>query len=164
MDDLDILRRDLRRALAGRPKAAQALFPATAHARLLAAIRDIGPARGHRHTPHIARGVMAFRMARRDTPYPDLKYACHGIARQVDWEGRRLIDDPRMVADLLAAVAALPAEPQTPYRRDCCRALLAARQNAALEDASPDAERWRPVDDFLRAQDLPPAAAASIFG
>ena len=108
---LERLRHALQQALGGRPKGAGALFPKGADARLLAAIQAIGPARGHRHPPHVAHGVMAFRLRGPETPAPELKYACYGIARQVDWDGRRLIDEPRRVADLLASVAALAALP-----------------------------------------------------
>lgn len=139
--DLDLLRQQLRRTLAGRPQADTVLFAETGNARLHALIRAIGPARGHRHVPHLAHGVMTFRLRRRETPCPELKYACYGIARQVDWEGRRLIDDARMVADLLAAVAALP--PGTRPFRDCCRALRFAWQAAAPERAADNGERWR---------------------
>ena len=159
---LDRLRHALQQALGGRPKGAGALFPKGADARLLAAIQAIGPARGHRHPPRVAHGVMAFRLRGPETPAPELKYACYGIARQVDWDGRRLIDEPRRVADLLAAVAALAARPAdahgAPAFNDCCRGLLAAWQESAEEraadEAAGDGARWQAVGEFLRAQGL----------
>jgi hypothetical protein len=39
------------------------------------------PPRGRHALPRIAQGVMAFRMQGSKTPYPDLKYACYGLAR-----------------------------------------------------------------------------------
>jgi len=105
---------------------------------------------------------MAFRLHGRETPAPELKYACYGIARQVDWDGRRLIDEPRRVADLLAAVGDLAAPPadahDAPAFRDCCRGLLAAWQESAderaAEAAAGDGARWQAVGEFLRAQGL----------
>lgn len=149
--DLRLLRQSLQRALGGRPKSEAALFPYKGDARLLAAIRRIGTARGHRHIPHLTHGVMTFRLQGRNTPCPELKYACYAIARQVDWDGRRLIDDPRQVADLLAAVAALPARPEGSRQfRDCCRALRVAWQEGAQERAADDADGWRTLGEFLR--------------
>lgn len=154
---LERLRHVLQQALGGRPKSAGALFPKGADARLLAAIQAIGPARGHRHPPRVAHGVMAFRLHGPKTPTPELKYACYGVARQVDWDGRRLIDEARRISDLLAAVAALPAlENGQKAFRDCCRGLHAAWQESAetraADEAAGDGERWRAVDEFLRKQ------------
>lgn len=156
---LERLHQALQQALGGRPKGAGALFPKGANARLLAAIQAIGPARGHRHPPHVAHGVMAFRLRGPETPAPELKYACYGIARQVDWDGRRLIDEPRRIADLLGAIAALAARPaDTPAFRDCCRGLLAAWRESTDERAADagagDDARWQAVGEFLRAQGL----------
>lgn len=150
MDDLDLLRQKLQQALAGRPRSASPLVPESGGARLLAVVRAVGPARGHRHPPHVAHGVMAFRLRRRETPCPELKYACYGIARQVDWDGRRLIDDARMVADLLAAVAALPGrEHGARAFRDCCRGLRAAWEESAADRAADDPGCWQALGEFL---------------
>lgn len=156
---LERLRHALHQALAGRPKSSAALFPKTAGTRLLAAIQAIGPGRGHRHPPHVAHGVMAFRLHGPETPAPELKYACYGIARQVDWDGRRLIDEPRKIAELLAALSALALlkNGQPPFR-DCCRGLLAAWQESAEErardEAAGDANRWQALGEFLQARGL----------
>ena len=95
--------------------------------RLSEARQRLNPPRGHRALPRITQGILAFRLQGQRTPYPDLKYACHGIARQTDWEGRLLINNPQHVEDLLAAVSALVRQHPYAYRA-CALALLTAWQ------------------------------------
>ena len=91
--------------------------------------------RGHRSLQRIARGVLAFRLHGEKTTRPDLKYACYGLARPVDWEGRLLIDDAPLYRRLLATVDALERHPSA--FRDCFRGLL----GAWLEDLLPNPEQ-----------------------
>lgn len=90
--------------------------------RLTTARQALTPPRGRHAQPRITQGVMAFRMQGRQTPYPDLKYACYGLARASDWDNRVLLDDARQVDELLAAVAALQALDRHAFAA-CCRAL-----------------------------------------
>lgn len=90
--------------------------------RLTTARQALTPPRGRYALPRIAQGVMAFRVQGRATPYPDLKYACYGLARPTDWDNRLLLDEVQGFDELLAAVAAL--RPINPYAfTACCRAL-----------------------------------------
>lgn len=136
MSATEELRQQLARALLARPLAALATADPAALQGLAAARQRLAPPRGHRALPRIAQGILAFRLLGRQTPYPDLKYACYGIARPTDWEGRLLLDDARLCDELLAAVAALQ------YRRPwihaaCCKGLAAAW----TEDIAPALER-----------------------
>lgn len=90
--------------------------------RLTSARQALTPPRGRYALPRIAQGVMAFRVQGRHTPYPDLKYACYGLARATDWDNRVLLDDAQKCDELLTAVAALrPRQPRA--FAACCRAL-----------------------------------------
>lgn len=90
--------------------------------RLTTARQALTPPRGRYALPRIAQGVMAFRVQGCHTPYPDLKYACYGLARATDWDNRVLLDEAQKCDDLLAAIAALrPLNP--PAFAACCRAL-----------------------------------------
>jgi len=90
--------------------------------RLTTARQALTPPRGRYALPRIAQGVMAFRVQGRHTPYPDLKYACYGLARATDWDNRVLLDEAQKCDDLLAAVAALRAL-NPPAFAACCKAL-----------------------------------------
>jgi hypothetical protein len=105
MNDLDQLRQRLNKVLLTRPLTGLTANDATLLARLTASRQTFSPPRGHRALPRVAQGVMAFRLHGRETPYPDLKYACFGVARPTDWDGRLLLDDGQLVDALLAAVA-----------------------------------------------------------
>lgn len=124
---LHSLRQQLHKALAGRPRPAALAGDAAALARVAAVRRAFDPPRGHASLPRIARGVMSFRLLRRKTAYPDLKYACYGIAQPMDWEGRLLLDEERLLDDLLTAVAALRRQPGRYCR--CYRGLLVSWLN-----------------------------------
>ncbi|MGE5490189.1 MAG: hypothetical protein ACM31P_02775 [Actinomycetota bacterium] len=92
--------------------------------RLAAASRALSPPRGHLSPSRVAKGVMSFRIAQRNTAYPELKYACYGLARPVDWEGRILLAEMPLLTELLSAVAALGAQPR--HFSQCYRGLLTA--------------------------------------
>ena len=74
--------------------------------RLTTARQALTPPRGRHALPRIAQGVMAFRMQGSKTPYPDLKYACYGLARPTDWDSRVLLEEPQKCDELLTALAA----------------------------------------------------------
>lgn len=125
MKELEQLRQFLNRSLRSGQPWPVSPEQATQQQRLAAVRQHLAPPRGRHALPRIAQGVLAFRLQRRATPYPDLKYACYGLARPTDWEGRLLLDDERLCADLLAAVAAL--RPQQPADFAACwRALQRA--------------------------------------
>lgn len=90
--------------------------------RLTTARQALTPPSGRHALPRIAQGVMAFRMQGSKTPYPDLKYACYGLARPTDWDSRVLLEETQKCDELLAAVAALrPLQPRA--FTACCKAL-----------------------------------------
>lgn len=153
MNATEALRQQLARALLARPLAALATADPAALQSLAAARQRLAPPRGHRALPRIAQGILAFRLLGRQTPYPDLKYACYGIARPTDWEGRRLLDDARLCGELLAAVGALAVRRPWVYAA-CCRGLAAAwaADIAPVRDGSGAGTR-RNIDllaEFLR--------------
>lgn len=82
----------------------------------------LSPPRGHHSLPRIAQGVLAFRIQGRETPYPQLKYACYGIARPTDWNNRLIIEDKQLFEALLNAVNALKQSLPHAYTT-CCQAL-----------------------------------------
>lgn len=93
-------------------------------ARLNAARDALRPPRGRFADARMAQGVMAFRIAGRQTAYPELKYACYGVARAMDWEGRVLLAEAPQLALLLDGVRALRDRPR--HFAACCRALQRA--------------------------------------
>ena len=105
-------------------------------ARLSQARQALSPPRGRFSDERIAQGVMAFRVAGEKTPYPKLKYACYGVGRPMDWEGRILLAESQQFDQLLRAVRALH---HSPYRFAACRRALRAAADivaAELHEAS----------------------------
>lgn len=106
-------------------------------------------------SPRSARAQLAFRSGQ-PLRFIDLKYLCHAANRPNAWDGRRLLDDPRLLAQLLRQVAVWL--PQLRRFRQCYRGLLAAYQSCE----SPQAAGPVALADFLRvhrqavAQSLPP--------
>jgi len=100
--------------------------------------------RGHRSLQRIARGVLAFRLHGEKTALPDLKYACYGLARPVDWEGRLLIDDSALYRRLLATADSVGQQRPRAFR-DCYRGLL----TAWLEDLLPNPDQAAHRDSLL---------------
>lgn len=136
MSAAEELRQQLARALLARPLPTLATADPAALQGLAAARQRLAPPRGHRALPRIAQGILAFRLLGRQTPYPDLKYACYGIARPTDWEGRLLLDDARLCGELLAAVGALAV--RRPWiHAACCKGL----HSAWTADIAPAGER-----------------------
>ena len=125
--DLDELTQHLQRKLLAQPLSRRAQSDPEHLRRLSEARQRLNPPRGYRALPRIAQGILAFRLQGRQTPYPDLKYACHGIARPTDWEGRLLLDHPPQISDLLVAVSQLVRQHPYAYRA-CALALLRAWQ------------------------------------
>jgi hypothetical protein len=126
----------------------------------------LAPPRGRHAPPRLAHGVLAFRIQGRNTPYPDLKYACYGIALSTDWEGRRLLDDDRLVDELLHTVANLRLSHPTQFAA-CCRALQYAwHTNIAPDDVAAN-HRPRPknqkIANFLLRHTQPDRARQRHF-
>ncbi len=107
MNDLEQLTQTLRRrfVLVGATESQNAP-DASLLARLNWVRRSLAPPRGRFSDARIAQGVMAFRIAGLKTSYPDLKYACYGVARPIDWKGRILLGELRELNQLLLAVRA----------------------------------------------------------
>lgn len=72
----------------------------------------------------VARSLLAFRLSRSLPSFHELKAACHGLAREADWGGRRMIEEDGLFANLLRQVDAYLDDPRR-YRK-CYRGLLAS--------------------------------------
>lgn len=125
MNELEKLERQLRRRLVIEPAHEEQFRPLPAVSARLTAVRQaLQPPRGHYSDSRIAQGIMAFRLAGAATRYPDLKYACYGVARPMDWEGRILLAEERLIDQLLSAVSAHKTHPR--HFAACCKGLMAA--------------------------------------
>ncbi len=115
------------------------------------------PSRGQRSAERVAQGVVALRLAGAQTAYPEIKYACYGLARPMDWDGRLLIDEPGMLDALLGAIDALRHRPRC--YAECYRGLLLAWTNDIVghpemienADRLPALQRLLAVLKLLRA-------------
>ena len=127
MNELEQLTQTLRRrfVVLGATES-QSAPEASLLARLSAARQSLAPPRGRFSDARIAQGVMAFRMAGLKTSYPDLKYACYGVARPMDWKGRILLGELRQLNQLLLAVRAQQASLH--HFTVCCCGLQSAWQ------------------------------------
>jgi hypothetical protein len=114
--------------------------------RLASARQALTPPRGRHALPRVAQGVLAFRVQRQHIPYPDLKYACYGVARPTDWDSRLLLDDAQLFDTLLAAVLAL--------RQNQPRAFLACRRALQQSHAIDIAPEPRPLSPGARQNRL----------
>jgi len=120
----DSLASKLRRAFDERPGLDLAVPAPEVTARLAAVREALGEQRGRRSVSRLARGVMSLRLLGRRVAWPEIKYACHGVARAMDWEKRIVLEDSHLLNELLLAVEALRGRP---YRfAECCRGLQAA--------------------------------------
>ena len=148
MNDLEQLTQTLRRrfvvlgAMQSR-SSPEALPEALLLNRLSAARQSLAPPRGRFSDARIAQGVMALRIAGLKTRYPDLKYACYGVARPMDWKGRILLGELRQLDQLLLAVRAQKASLR--HFAACCCGLQSAWQC--------DIEK---NEDLLNADDMQP--------
>lgn len=136
MSEIADLREALNRVLLARTLPDLATPDAETAQRLITARQALAPPRGHFASPRIAQGTLAFRLQRQHTPYPDLKYACYGIARPTDWSGRQLLEEANACDDLLAAVEALATRRPQAFAA-CCRGL----RQAWTRDIAPAPEK-----------------------
>lgn len=131
-------------------------------ARLAAARQALAPPRGHRSPARLAQGIMAFRLAGNTAGYPALKYACYGIARPMDWEGRLLLGEDRQLARLLAAVEALNNRPR--HFAACCRGLLAAWRDDIAGGEAPLLAQPHLQGGIARLRDFLRGARPALLG
>lgn len=76
-------------------------------------------------SPRSARALLAFRAGGGGSlRFMDLKYACYALVRPNAWDGRRLLDDARLLAELLRQVDVWLEQPRR--FRQCYRGLLAS--------------------------------------
>ncbi len=147
MNDLEKLREQLRRRfVAVRSSTSLAQTEPALLARLSAACQGLAAPRGRFSDARIAQGVMAFRIAGANTTYPELKYACYGVARPMDWEGRILLAEPRQLELLLTTVRAQQGQPHAA----CCRGLQAAVASAIDQTAAPQQAGMARLRNFLQ--------------
>ncbi len=106
----------------------------------------------------VARSLLAFRLSRSLPTFHELKAACHGLAREADWGGRRMIEEDALFINLLRQVDAYLDDPRR-YRK-CYRGLLAsyfAYPVLARAGTMPGRANWEKlrvylVDHLLRIQ------------
>lgn len=150
MNALDELSLRLQRVFTNRPgEAADWREPLAMPAALGRVRQAFADRQAERAGPRTNRSLLAFRMAPQGVGFVDLKLVCRALARPADWQQRRLIDDERLFAQLLAQVDAL--RPQPRRYQACRRALLAAWQElteeqkdhaSALQDSELRLQSW----------------------
>lgn len=101
----------LEQAFAGRPRQLAWGDPAAMRRSLEAVRMALGNRRGMTREARIVQSVLAFRVQRGKVDFVRLKYACYGLADPVDWESRRLLEDDRLLQNLLQQVRALSGDP-----------------------------------------------------
>ncbi|MDR2165082.1 MAG: hypothetical protein LBO79_05540 [Zoogloeaceae bacterium] len=137
MTPLETLKARLEEAMSGRPRQ-HGWGDLPALRRSLEATRlAFGDTLGIAREARIVQGVMAFRLQGERVDFVRLKYACLGLARPLDWEARRLLEDERLTRLLLQRVAALRDDPRRFGM--CCRNLLTALEQATAEETPPSA-------------------------
>lgn len=126
------LEAELQQALRGKPRQLHWGDPEAMRRSLAAVQARFGGRQAMAREQQIVRGVLAFRILGRQLDFVRLKYVCYGVAQAMDWESRRLLDNPEQVQVLLEAVAALKHE----QRRfvNCCRGLHASWRQASTAD------------------------------
>lgn len=154
MSDLEDLARELHRAFAHPPGVSHDWRDSRAMSEALDRLRAaFGDKLADRAGPRSNRALLAFRLTPETVAFADLKLVCRAIARPADWEQRRLIDDDRLFATLLARVEALRPEPRR--HQACLSALRAAltecpeRQADTCNDLTGNVRR---LVDWLAAQ------------
>lgn len=78
-------------------------------------------------SPRAARALLAFRSGE-ELRFIDLKHLCHAAGQPNPWDGRRLLEDGRLLEQLLLRVERWGAEPRR--FRQCYRGLLLAAREA----------------------------------
>ena len=156
-DDLTQLQGTLTQALKLRP-GGQWGEPAAMTQALLAVRRAFNRPDVNLSSRNVARTLLAFRLSHNFSTFIELRAACHGLARQAPWGGRRLIEEDALFAKLLREVDALSAEPRHARRfRKCYQGLLASMLLYPVHnrDATPmGRQHWQQLRTFLR-QRLP---------
>ena len=125
--EIDALRRALRNAMSIRPDTGLNHLDSLPLRRLENVRRQFTPLRGHRSDERIVRAILSFRMQRENTPFPDIKYACYGIARITDWSGRTLLDESSLFNTLLTLISRYPHQGR--HDRMCRAGLVTAFEN-----------------------------------
>lgn len=100
----------------------------------------------------VARSLLAFRLSRSLPTFHELKAACHGLAREADWGGRRMIEEDSLFTNLLRQVDAYLDDPRR-YRK-CFRGLLAsyfAYPVLARAGTMPGRANWEKLRLYLLA-------------
>ncbi|MDE2585359.1 MAG: hypothetical protein KGN39_08160 [Betaproteobacteria bacterium] len=114
-------------------------------------------------SPRSARALLAFRAGGGGSMrFMDLKYACYALVRPNAWDGRRLLDDARLLAELLRQVDGWLEQPRR--FRQCYRGLLASYFACpeylwAEPSADPGFRGWQALQQYLGRHQ--PAVAAS---
>lgn len=118
-------------------------------------------------SPRSARALLTFRAGGGALRFMDLKYACYALVRPNAWDGRRLLDDARLLAELLGQVDRWLAQPRR--FRQCYRGLLASyfacpeylgAGGPNGSGAAPGRQGWERLRDYL--QRARPGVAASM--
>lgn len=103
---------------------------------------------------NVARTLLAFRLSHNFANFIELRAACHGLAREAPWGGRRLIEEDSLFPKLLREVDALSDEPRHARRfRKCYQGLLASMLLYPVHnrDATPIGRKhWQQLRTFLR--------------
>lgn len=150
MNPLDHLAHQLRRLLISRPPADACWRDPHSMTAALARVRRTFGSRLHeRNGSRTNRCLLAFRLTPGGVCYADLKLICRAIARPADWAQRRLIDDDRLLASLLAQVDTLRPHPHRHHA--CLHALEAARRELQLDMAAPASPNIGLLDRWLAA-------------
>lgn len=153
MNPLDNLAHQLRRLLVSRPPADACWRDPHSMTAALARIRHrFGDRLHERSGSRTNRCLLAFRLTPDRVPHADLKLICRAIARPADWSQRRLIDDDRLLAALLAQVDALRPHPHRHLA--CLRALETARRELQMDRSAPARPNLALLDRWL-ATNLP---------
>lgn len=104
-------------------------------------------------SPRSARALLAFRAGGGTLRFMDLKYACYALVRPNAWDGRRLLDDARLLAELLRQVDGWLDQPRR--FRQCYRGLLASYFAcpeylwADTPGTDPGHRGWQALQDYL---------------
>ncbi|MCL2022223.1 MAG: hypothetical protein FWG81_09125 [Betaproteobacteria bacterium] len=153
MSALKSLRKELKRALNGRPRQLGWGDPESMRDSLAAVRERFTRRSGAIPAERVARGVLALRVLGAGVDFVHLKYACYGIAQHADWNGRRLLEDAALVKKLLGSVEAL--RPNARRFAACCRGLRHSWQEASTLPQLPATREGRALlKSFLLSCEL----------